>query len=42
MAEFCEQCSKDLDFPYGDFKDLTSEKIGKKVLQRSSFAKVVD
>ena len=26
MADFCEQCAKDLDFPYGDFRNMTSEK----------------
>lgn len=25
MAEFCEQCAKDLDFPYGDFRDMTTK-----------------
>jgi len=26
MAEFCELCAKDLNFPYGDFKGLTAKK----------------
>jgi hypothetical protein len=25
MAEFCEQCAKDLCFPYGDFKGMTTK-----------------
>lgn len=25
MADFCEQCAKDLDFPYGDFRGMTSK-----------------
>jgi len=26
MADFCEQCAKDLDFPYGDFREMTTKK----------------